>query len=183
MRARRRTQKDGRGLEGALEGGEGSKARSKGGRVRKHTTLDGREKVVEKYKEIFFCGLILVGSLSKLKFLKCEKFSKAISNLAISRWPSIWWISLEISLVKFAKLILQCLKVWMICMHLYLIWNIGPHFSLIFLLLDWWELTTSNLGHRRHLASSPLELAHVSLFPDLFTQLRFHGAYRDPLAC
>jgi hypothetical protein len=101
--------------------------------------------------------------------------------LAISRWPSIWWISLEISLVKFAKLILQCLKVWMICMHLYLIWNIGPHFSLIFLLLDWWELTTSNLGHRRHLASSPLELAHVSLFPDLFTQLSLHGAYRDPL--
>jgi hypothetical protein len=89
MRAQRRPQKDGRGLEGALEGGEGSKARSKGGRVRKRTTLDGREKVVEKYKEIFFCGLILVGSLSKLKFLKCEKFSKAISNLAISRWPSI----------------------------------------------------------------------------------------------
>jgi hypothetical protein len=49
MRARRRTQKDGRGLEGALEEGEGlkthlkegegSKAHSKGGRVRKHITL------------------------------------------------------------------------------------------------------------------------------------------------
>jgi hypothetical protein len=34
---------------------------------------------VEKYKEIFFCGL------PKLKFLKGEKFSKAISNLALSR--------------------------------------------------------------------------------------------------
>jgi hypothetical protein len=51
--------------------------------------LDGREKVVEKYKEIFFCGLILVGGLPKLKFLKGEKFSKAISNLVISRWLSI----------------------------------------------------------------------------------------------
>jgi len=53
MRARRRTQKDGRGLKGALEGaleegeglkthlkeGEGSKGHSKGGRVRKHITL------------------------------------------------------------------------------------------------------------------------------------------------
>jgi len=46
-------------------------------------------KVVGKYKEIFFFGLILVGSLPKLKFLKGEKFSKAISNLVISRWPSI----------------------------------------------------------------------------------------------
>jgi hypothetical protein len=35
------------------------------------------------------CGLILVGGLPKLKFLKGEKFSKAISNLVISRWPSI----------------------------------------------------------------------------------------------
>ena len=34
----------------------------------------------------------------------------------------------------------------MICMHLYLIWNIDPHFSLIFLLLDWWELATFDLG-------------------------------------
>jgi hypothetical protein len=51
--------------------------------------LDGQEKVVEKYKEICFCGLILVGGLPKLKFLKGEKFSKAISNLAISRWLSI----------------------------------------------------------------------------------------------
>jgi len=39
--------------------------------------------------QIFFYGLILVGGLPKLKFLKGEKFSKAISNLAISRWPSI----------------------------------------------------------------------------------------------
>jgi hypothetical protein len=61
----------------------------------------------------------------------------------------------------------------MICMHLYLIWNIGPHFFLIFLLLDCWGLATSDLGHLYRLASSPLELAHVSLFPDLFctTQL------------
>jgi hypothetical protein len=68
---------------------ESSKARSKGGRVRERTNLSGREKVVEKYKDIFFCGLILVGGLPKLKFLKGEKFSKAISNLVISRWPSI----------------------------------------------------------------------------------------------
>jgi hypothetical protein len=39
--------------------------------------------------EIFFCGLILVGDLPRLKFLKGEKFPKAISNLALSRWPSI----------------------------------------------------------------------------------------------
>jgi hypothetical protein len=45
--------------------------------------------VVEKYKDYFFYGLILIGGLPRLKFLKCEKFSKAISNLAISRWPSI----------------------------------------------------------------------------------------------
>jgi len=32
VRARRRTQKNGRGLEGALEGGEGWKAQSKGGK-------------------------------------------------------------------------------------------------------------------------------------------------------
>jgi hypothetical protein len=34
-----------------------------------------------------------------------------ISNSAILRWPSIWWISLEMSLVEFAKLVVQCLKV------------------------------------------------------------------------
>jgi len=56
----------------------------------------------------------------------------------------------------------------MICMHLYLIWNIDPHFFSIFLLLDWWWLTISNLGHLHHLASSPHELAHVNLFPKLF---------------
>jgi len=59
----------------------------------------------------FFCGLILVGGLSRLKFLKGEKFPKAISNLDLSRWPSIWWISSEISLAKFAKLVVPCLKV------------------------------------------------------------------------
>jgi hypothetical protein len=61
----------------------------------------------------------------------------------------------------------------MICMHLYLIWNIGPHFFLVFLLLNCWGLATFDLGHLCRLASSPLELAHVSLFPDLFctTQL------------
>jgi hypothetical protein len=40
-------------------------------------------------KIFFFCGLILMGSLPRLKFLIGEKFSKAISILAISRWPSI----------------------------------------------------------------------------------------------
>jgi hypothetical protein len=38
---------------------------------------------------IFFCSLILVGGLPRLKFVKGEKFPKAISNLALSRWPSI----------------------------------------------------------------------------------------------
>jgi hypothetical protein len=56
--------------------------------------------------------------------------------------------------VKFAKLIVQCLKVEMICMHLYLIWNISPHFFLIFLLLDWWGLAISDLGYLHCLASS-----------------------------
>jgi hypothetical protein len=71
----------------------------------------------------------------------------------------------------------------MIYMHLYLIWNIGPHFFLIFLLPDWRGLIISYLGHLCRLTSSPLELAHVSLFPYLFTQLSLHGAYRCPLAC
>jgi len=31
--------------------------------------------------------------------------------------------------------------------------------------------------------SSPLELAHISLFPDLFAQLSLCGAHCDPLAC
>jgi hypothetical protein len=61
--------------------------------------------------QIFFCGLILVGGLPRLKFLKGEKFPKVISNLDLSRWPSIWWISSEISLAKFAKLVVPCLKV------------------------------------------------------------------------
>jgi hypothetical protein len=42
-----------------------------------------------KKREFFFCDLILVGSLPRLKFLKGENFPKAISNLALSRWPSI----------------------------------------------------------------------------------------------
>jgi hypothetical protein len=49
------------------------------------------------------------------------------------------------------------------------------------LILVW--LATSNLGHLYRLAFSPLELAHVSLFPDLFTQLSLHGDHRDPLVC
>jgi hypothetical protein len=40
-----------------------------------------------------------------------------------------------------------------------------------------------DLGHLHCLASSPLELAHVSLFPDLFAQLSLCGAHRDRLAC
>jgi hypothetical protein len=53
---------------------------------------------VEKYKEIsfivvyiyiYFCSLILVGGLPRLKFLKGENCPKAISILAISRWPFI----------------------------------------------------------------------------------------------
>jgi len=36
-------------------------------------------------KRDFFYGLILVGGLPGLKFLKSEKFPKAISNLAFSR--------------------------------------------------------------------------------------------------
>jgi hypothetical protein len=38
------------------------------------------------------------------------------------------------------------------------------------------------LGHLCHLVSSPLELAHVSLSPDLL-QLSLHGAHRAPLVC
>ena len=71
----------------------------------------------------------------------------------------------------------------MICMHLYLFWNISPHFFLVFSLLDWWGLATSDLGHLCRLASSPLKLAHVSIFPDLFVQLSLCGAHRDPLIC
>jgi hypothetical protein len=43
------------------------------------------EKWWKNTKRFFFCGLTLVGGLPKLKFLKGEKFSKAISNLALSR--------------------------------------------------------------------------------------------------
>jgi hypothetical protein len=103
MRARRRTQKDGRGLEGALEGalekgegsmthlkgGEGSKAHSKGGRVRKHITLGMEMQGGGKIQRFFFYSLILMDGLPRLKFLIGEKFSKAISILTISRWLSI----------------------------------------------------------------------------------------------
>jgi hypothetical protein len=70
----------------------------------------------------------------------------------------------------------------MICIHLYLIWNIGPNFFSIFLLLDWWGLVISYLGHLCHLASGPLELTHVSLFQNIcnFTQLGLYGVHHDP---
>jgi hypothetical protein len=42
-----------------------------------------------KIQKKIFCSLILMGDLPRLKFLIGEKFSKAISILAISRWPSI----------------------------------------------------------------------------------------------
>jgi hypothetical protein len=42
-----------------------------------------------KIQRFFFGGLILMGSPPRLKFLKSEKFPKAISILAISRRPSI----------------------------------------------------------------------------------------------
>jgi hypothetical protein len=51
-----------------------------------------REREREREREIlfiFFCSLILVGGLPRLKFVKGEKFPKTISNLALSRWPSI----------------------------------------------------------------------------------------------
>jgi len=90
MRARRRIQKDCRGLKGPLEEGEGSKAHLKGGRVRKRTTLGMRNEWWWKNtKNFFFCHLIHMGSLPRLKFLIGEKFSKAISIVALSRWPSI----------------------------------------------------------------------------------------------
>jgi len=56
-----------------------------------------------------------------------------------------------------------------------------PHVFLIFLLIDEdllpliWVIFVVWL-------SSPLELAHVSLFPDLFTQLSLCGAHCGPLA-
>ena len=70
----------------------------------------------------------------------------------------------------------------MICMHLYLIWNIGPPF-LLSLLIAWlvrsyyliWVIFVVWI-------SSALELAHIRLFPDLFTQLSLCGAHRDPHA-
>jgi len=67
-------------------------------------------KEVEKHRD-FSEGLILVGGLPRLKnSQKQKKFSKAISILAISSWPSTCWIPLEFSVMKFAKLIVQCLK-------------------------------------------------------------------------
>jgi len=71
----------------------------------------------------------------------------------------------------------------MICMHLYLTWNIGPPF-LLNLLIAWlvrscyliWVIFVVWI-------SSALELAHIRLFPDLFAQLSLCGAHRDPHAC
>jgi len=82
-RVRKRTTLDGQGLEGALERKwglegalkmmiEGSKAHSK--------------KWYEKHRD-FLGGLILMGSLPKLKI-----FQKQFHFLAISSWPSTWWI-------------------------------------------------------------------------------------------
>jgi len=42
-----------------------------------------------KIQRLFFYNLILMDGLPRLKFLISEKFSKAISILTISRWPSI----------------------------------------------------------------------------------------------
>jgi hypothetical protein len=56
----------------------------------------------------------------------------------------------------------------MICMHLYLIWNIGPHFFLIFLSFDWWGLATSDLGPLCRSASRLLELTFVSPFQNIY---------------
>jgi hypothetical protein len=78
---------------------EGSKAHLKKVRVRRRARKEvglgnALPWMVEKRwwkntKRFFFRGLILVGGLLRLKFLKGEKISKAISNLATSRWPSI----------------------------------------------------------------------------------------------
>jgi hypothetical protein len=53
----------------------------------------------------------------------------------------------------------------------------------LLVLLVVWLMKTCYLwfGHLHRLASSPLELAHVSLFPDLFTQLNLCGAQCDLL--
>jgi len=71
----------------------------------------------------------------------------------------------------------------MICMHLYLTWNIGPPF-LLNLLIAWlvrscyliWVIFVVWI-------SSALELAHIRLFPDSFAQLSLCGAHRDLHAC
>jgi len=61
---------------------EGSKVHLKEGRVRKRTTLGMRNKRWWKNTKIFFYGLILMGGLPRLKFLKSEKFSKSNFNLS-----------------------------------------------------------------------------------------------------
>jgi len=89
LRAQRRTRKEvwlGNTLPLMVEGSE---VHLKEGRVTKCTTLGMRNDRWWKNTKIFFCDLILMGGLPRLKFLKSEKFPKAISILAISRRPSI----------------------------------------------------------------------------------------------
>jgi len=69
-RAQRRARKRW-GLKGALE---------KRGRVRKHTTLDGKWKVVEKYRN-FSGGLIFMGGLLRLKNSQKWNIFKSNFNL------------------------------------------------------------------------------------------------------
>jgi hypothetical protein len=85
---------NGRGLEGALKRGEGSKAHSKGGRVRKALPLmvedlkahskkmraqRRTQKDGEKYRD-FSGGLILVGGLPRSKISQKWKIFKSIFN-------------------------------------------------------------------------------------------------------
>jgi len=86
MRARRRPKNDDRRLESALKKGR------KRQRFFRWPNSHGRPAQVKKF--------------SKLK-----NFQKQLQSLAISSWPSTWWIPPEFSLIKFAKLIVQCLKV------------------------------------------------------------------------
>jgi len=126
VRAQRRARKRW-GLKDALE---------KRGRVRKHTTLDGKWKVVEKYRN-FSGGLILMGGLLRLK--NSQKWNIFKSNFNLGHFKLAF--QLMDSVIIFSNEIYKThspMSQSLDNMHVsLLIWNIGPHFFLVFLLLDW----------------------------------------------
>ena len=140
-------------------------------------------KVMEKHRD-FSEGLILVGGLPRLKNSQKWKFFKSNFNpghfkLAFHLMDSVGIFSNEICKTRY--LISQSLD----DMHASLpdLKYRPPISSLSSCCLTDEDLLPLIWVIFVAWLSSPLKLAHVSLFSDLFTQLSLCGAHRDPFIC